>query len=501
MVHVPFMLLGLSVASSTTAYRPYAYERSAKITLFDTSNIADASDPASFECDTARPSTDISLAINTCLWSWGDFPLVNFKVNSQPKCANGAEPVTYFYPTTSCTGNPSFRSDQVTNQDYHNIYNKCLFFDSPTEWSMIFRCDKLESQAVASGNYIQAIPPNFDRNKIPVTTKASCGVVTPHSSFDCTIWKPKEPTFLPADTCLTLEGNEGRSVFINKPAICADGLAAIFESFTVRDCKSISEDDESMDVYGDDLDKACHRSYSSHVRSMRFRCDDKEQEMYEDLHPYEHEQVERLVLQEAPKSAPKEEELILHVDPNSDKQRKPIPTSAIGTQSTKNQGGKIQPYYLTDCETDQRVEKTSVKTVDTCVWTFMYKSMEIKSPAVCSNGTQALFATYRRPGCKPEDLKYLGELPEEFDDSCADISKIDSFAFICEGLPESEIGNKGSVGGFLKFVGIMLLIVVLMIALSILSCCLKGAAMMRQANELWGKIMDAFRGKEGAIQL
>jgi hypothetical protein len=287
MVHVPSLLLGLSVASSTTAYRPYAYDRSAKIALFDTSNIADTSNPASFECDTSRPSTDITLEINTCLWAWGDFPLVNFKVSSEPKCANGAKPVTYFYPTTSCTGNPSFRSDQVTNQDYHDIHNKCLFFDSPTEWSMIFRCDE-ESQAVASGNYVRAIPPNYEWNRIPVARKASAGVVTPHTSFDCTIWKPKEPIFLPADTCLTLEGNEGRSVFINKPAKCADGLAAFFESFMGPNCKNASEDDEMIDVDGYDLDKTCHVSYTSQVRSMRFRCDDKEQEMYEDLPAYKH---------------------------------------------------------------------------------------------------------------------------------------------------------------------------------------------------------------------
>ena len=113
----------------------------------------------------------------------------------------------------------------------------------------------------------------------------------------------------------------------------------------------------------------------------------------------------------------------------------------------------------------------------------MYKSIEIQSPAICANGTQALLATYSRPGCKPTDLKYLGEIPEEFTDGCADIAKIDSFAFICEGLPESEIGNKGSAGGFLKFVGILLLLLVLMVVLSVVSCCLRGAVMMKQANE------------------
>jgi len=131
----------------------------------------------------------------------------------------------------------------------------------------------------------------------------------------------------------------------------------------------------------------------------------------------------------------------------------------------------------------------------------MYNSMQVVSPAVCKNGTQALFAQYYRPGCKPEDMKSIGALPEVFTEGCADIAKIDSFAFWCEGLPDSEIGNKGSIGGFVKVVLIILLVVVLMIGLSVLSCCLRGAAMMKQANELWGYIMAMFGKKEGAIQL
>ena len=176
--------------------------------------------------------------------------------------------------------------------------------------------------------------------------------------------------------------------------------------------------------------------------------------------------------------------------------------SSLNSQSSTPQGAKIQAYWDEDCNADSgHTEAASVKAVDTCVWTFMYKSVAILSPAICSNGTQALFATYSRPGCKPGDLKYLGEFPGEFE-GCVDIERIDSFAFICEGLPESEIGNKGgSVGGFLKFVGILLLLLVLMVGLSVVSCCLKGAAMMKQANELWARIMQAFRGREGAIQL
>jgi hypothetical protein len=379
MVHVPSLLLGLSVAGSTTAYSPYGYDRPAKVSLFDSSD----------GCAAERPSTDVSLGVNTCLW--GDFPLVNFKVKRTLKCFNGAEPVAYIYPTTTCTGNPSFRSDkQVLDQEHPDLWDTCLFFGAPTEWSMIFRCDRLESQAIASGNYLQAIPPNYDSMKSPISAKASDGVVTPYTSFDCTIYKPHEPTYLPADTCLNFSGTEGRSVFIHKPAICANGSAALVESFPEPGCQKSDESDVSVSEDGLSLDKKCVGSWDPHVRSMRFRCDDKEMEKFEDLPPHQHAEVEPLIIQEAPSPAG-----VIH----------------------KAQGGKIKTYSLADCETDQRPERTSVKAVDTCVWTFMYKSMEVKDPAICANGTQALFATYSRPGCKPEDLKYLGDLPEQVDDT------------------------------------------------------------------------------------
>ncbi|KAE9363846.1 hypothetical protein N431DRAFT_432019 [Stipitochalara longipes BDJ] len=504
MVHIPSLLLGLSVAGSTTAARPYAYDRPAKISLFDPSSIAEVSNPAVFDCGAEKAFTDVSLNINTCLW--GEFPLLNFKIKTMPTCASGAKPVAFFYPTTSCTGNPSFRSDKhVGDQEYLGLENKCLASASPTtEWSMIFRCGNLESQAIASNHYVQATSPSYDLDKSSVSkSKASDGVVTPHSSFDCTIWKPKEPTYLPADTCLTLEGFEGRGIFINKPAVCAHGSVAFVDFFPVPNCEFPLIGSEGWASEGGlVLDKKCFRDDTT-VRSMRFRCNDKEMERYEDLPPYEPAEVEPLVLQEAQMPTQDDEESLPVVDsPTIEKIFKSTFGSGTSTQSTKPRGGKIQPFYLEECRTeDGRTNAASIKPVDTCVWTFMYKSMEVQSPAICANGTQALFATYSRPGCKPDDLKYLGEIPEEFADSCGDISKIDSFAFICEGLPESEIGNKGNAGGFFKFVGILLLILILMIALSIASCCLRGAAMMKQANELWARIMNAFKGREGAIQL
>jgi hypothetical protein len=409
---------------------------------------------------------------------------------------------------------------------------------------MIFRCDSLESQAVAKGYYVQAIPPNYDSYKKPAQKgpKASDGVVTPHSSYDCTIMKPKEPTFLPTDTCLTAEVSH--SIFINQPATCASGKAALVQSFAEPGCKtpiSWLGSDAFSNQYGVSVDKKCH---TTQARSIMFHCGDKEMQLFEDLPPREPKEVEPLIiLAPPPKSVIKhlEPEPVVAIDqqpegysksgvnqhgmkwskytatpfrgvhkpavavapqsttPKGGKSRKP--TTAFTPQSIQPQEGKIQPYYLKDCKNDQRSNTASVKAVDTCVWTFMYESMQMKSPAVCANGTQALFATYSRPGCKPEDITSFGELPEVYSEGCADISNIDSFAFWCEGLPSSEIGNKGSVGGLFKVLGIIILAVVLMIALSILSCCLRGAVMMKQANELWGHIMGLFGKKEGAIQL
>lgn len=500
MVHVHSLLLGLSAAGSTAAY---AFNRPAKISLFEPSDVSEASSLTSLDCGAGKPSTDINLPINTCLW--GDYSLVNnFKVTSLPTCANGAEPVAYFYSSTTCTGNPTFRSDEAAV----DVSEQCLFGSSTPEWSMIFRCERLDSQAVASGSYVQAVPPNYTM-KTPDTT-GSDGIVTPHSSYDCTIWQPKEPTFLPADTCLSFDAtgaDSGHSVFVNKPATCADGSTAVLESFQEPGCQASEGDNRhsAEQVF----DKTC---YKASIRSMVFRCADKELEMFEDLAPYEHAAVEPLLILPAPpKPSPQPP-----TRPNKAPTRPQIPegfsnfgSDAISSrpvkpftpQSGTTQSAKVQPYYLADCKTDSRRNNPAEAPVDTCVWTFMYNSLQVVFPAICANGTQALLATYAHPGCKPEDLLTLGDLPEVYTEGCADIRTIDSYAFICEGLPEKEIGNKGNVGGFLKTVGIILLILFLMVALSIVSCCLKGAAMMKQATEVWGRLMEKFGRREGAIQL
>jgi hypothetical protein len=514
MVHIPFLLMALSATGSTTAYS-YAYNREAKISLFEPAKFSETPFSTNdLDCGVGPSNsgpqavTGITLAVNTCLW--GDYFLVNnFQITSYPTCANGAKAVAYFYETTSCTGNSTFRSDQADI----DLEGRCLFGSSPEKWSMIFRCENLDSQSVSKGYFKQAIPPNYSLYKKPAVKANPVGVVTPYFSYDCTISRPKEPTFLPADTCLTLE--VGHSLYITEPVICSDGRIALVQTYNEPSCDSPSSwlgTDVFSGTYYDSIDKKCH---TTNARSVAFRCGESEIAHFEDLPEYKFKETKPLKVMPLPTFVGKKPSQT--PDTSITKPQapfgknvpwKPVPNSNLkSTPKTKlvvplnPQGATIQPYSSKNCKVDKWRETKSVKPVDTCVWTFMWESMQIESPAICPNGTQALFATYSRPGCKAEEMSSFGDLPEEYLSGCTDIGKINSMAFWCEGLPASEIGNKGSIGGLVKILLLILLIVVLMLALSILACCLKGAAMMRQASELWGRIIEMFGKREGAIQL
>jgi len=500
MVSLSSLLIALSVASSTIAYRSYAVNREAKISLFEASSVSKApsSDLTNLDCGSQLPSTEITLPVDYCLWG-DDFLVNNFKITTYPTCGNGARAVALFYSTTSCTGNPTFRSDQA-NVD---LSDRCLFGSSPDQWSMIFRCENFDSQSVSRRSFKQAIPPlSISDNKF-VSSKptATHGVVTPYFAYDCSINRPKEPTFLPADTCLTLE--VGHSVFISQTVICANGNVAFLQTYDEPRCFSPSsgpETDAFSDSYFKSIDKKCH---TTNARSIAFICNESEyMTKFEDVPRQEMKDVEPLVILAPP---PPVQKPISDSEPSSSKSQANIGdsiTSSTGSSNTplKPQGATMQAYNLKKCKSDRAIAPL-IRPVDTCIWTFMWESIQVKSPAVCPNGTQALFATYSRPGCKPSEMQSLGELPAVYSSGCAGIENIDSIAFWCEGLSPSEIGNKGSLGGLVKMLLIMLLIVFLMIALSILSCCLRGAAMMKQGRLVWDQIMELFGKREGEIQL
>lgn len=189
-------LLGfLSLLCSVTAY---AYNTHAEISLFEASPLSTAN-LTELSCTNGKFERGLRVNVDHCVY--GSYFLVNnFEITRYPTCANGAKAVAFFYATTSCTGTPTFRSDE-TNED---ISKRCLFGSSPGRWSMIFRCDNLESQAVSVRNFIHAELPAMDMDYyrgLLSKSQPTDGVVTPFTSYDCTIWRPKEPTFLPADTC------------------------------------------------------------------------------------------------------------------------------------------------------------------------------------------------------------------------------------------------------------------------------------------------------------
>ena len=157
---------------------------------------------------------------------------------------------------------------------------------------MIFRCSDFDSQAVTNRAFKQAIPPEYTP---PTTYSPADGVLTPYFSYDCTIYRPKEPTTLPVDTCLSLE--VGHTIFISQPAICANGKPAVAQTYLEESCVSPSGS------LGDELDKKCHRT---NARSVAFVCGESEMQMLEDLPAREEENVEPLAILALP--PPKEQD-------------------------------------------------------------------------------------------------------------------------------------------------------------------------------------------------
>jgi hypothetical protein len=299
MVHFTFLLWILSAASNAAAYQ-YRGNGEARISLFEPAKVSKAatSTLTELDCDPQQPSKDISLPVDSCLW--GDYSLVNnFKITTFPTCGNGATAVAFFYSSTSCTGPTSFRSDK---QDV-GILDRCLFGSSSQKWSMIFRCSEFKSHAVSKRAFQKAIPPNYTPS---TPSSPTDGVLTPYFSYDCTIYRPKQPTPLPADTCLTLD--VGHSIHIAQSAVCANGKAALVQTYDEESCSSPNSwlgTDAFSDSYFGSIDKKCH---TTNARSVAFLCHDQEIVKFEDLPKQEGKTVEQLTISELPPPPKKVEE-------------------------------------------------------------------------------------------------------------------------------------------------------------------------------------------------
>jgi hypothetical protein len=119
---------------------------------------------------------------------------------------------------------------------------------------------------------------------MPAVKPSPVGVITPHFASDCTVNRPKQPTFLAANTCLTLKINH--SLYITEPVICSDGRLALVQIYNEPNCESPSSwlgTDVFSGAYYDSINKKCH---TTDARSVAFKCSENEIEQFED--PPEH---------------------------------------------------------------------------------------------------------------------------------------------------------------------------------------------------------------------
>lgn len=484
------VLITLSAARAVCALS-FTTASVARIFLFEPADVSRGDNLTHLDCGATRPSTTVDLPTDTCLW--GDYFLVNnFQITQFPHCPGGRAAVAFFYEGTSCTGNPTFRTDQSENGSPRQIINRCLFGSSPKLWSLVFRCANLNSQSIAKGKFRKAVPPSYETSRANKPT-AQGGVLTPYDSTDCTIYRPKQPTFLDADVCLSVrEGYRLGSLHITQPVICGNGKAALAKAYEDDKCETttafLGSDIWTGDYYAS-LDKKCH---TTTARSISFPCAGGYPTPFDEVPPHRHKAVEQLVLLD-PAPVPEPEPAPEPPKPSPTREPKP-PLS---------QDAQLIGFTTKSCKASQdHSARRFAKRVDSCVSSLMYDSILIQQAAVCGNGTQALLAAYSRTGCHPEDMTALRRISGGASGTCTDTTNIDSLAFWCQGLPESEIGGtQGSVGGLVKLLLVVLLIVVVFIALAVLSCVMRGAAMMQQANRLVQRVKALFGKDEGLIQL
>jgi hypothetical protein len=489
MIKALSVLLVLLVAKAVCAFLSTGSE--ARISLFEPAKVSHADRLTSLDCRATKPSESIYLGIDTCLWS--DYYLVNnFKIAQFPFCPGGRPATVLFYEGTSCTGNPTFRSDQSHGGSPEEITDRCLFGSSPKQWSLVFRCADVDSQSISKGRFRKAVPPSYETSKINKPNSQG-GVLTLYESTDCTIYRPKQPTFLDADVCLPIrDGDRLGSIHITQPVVCGNGKAALTKVYEDEECETwtaVLGSDAWTDSYYASLDKKCH---TTTVRSISFFCGAKHPTPFDQVPPHRHEDVEQLILLDpTPEPEPEPEP---EPQPKPAPKPNPVPSSRYAL---------VTGYTTKNCTESQGLAGTVTQMeADTCVSSVMYRSLHIQKSAICSNGTQALLGVYSRPGCHPEDMTTLQALPSDYSKWCGLSTNTDSLVFWCEGLPESEIGGKqGSVGGLVKLLLLVLLIVIVFIALAVLSCVMRGAAMMQQANRLLQRIKALFGKDEGLIQL
>lgn len=239
---------------------------------------------------------------------------------------------------------------------------------------------------------------------------------------------------------------------------------------------------------------------------------------FSDLPAYKQNCVEPLLLHAAPKAVfaepeplnPKPQERIDNTRPGNNRQnnwvsvewdgskwRKKEPKTTINLPS-KPQGATISPYQGLSCS---RPEMNQNRAVDTCISTSWWKGLKVASRPMCNNMTMALVATYSSSGCRPEKMRSFGNIPRVYQTGCADISDIQSMAFVCDGLPASEIEAGASGWEIFKIFALIFGVLLLMALLVLLSIFLTGLKLMQNGMSLWEVMRRPFGTREGEIRL
>ena len=307
MVSIRAVLMALAV-KSPTVYGWTTPNTATTITLFNSAPIFPIFDHGELvkndDCSSSGPSKMIAVDVNLCLW--GDYPLASkFQINSYPVCENGATPVLIYYDGTSCTGNPNYDSRDTETP---SLVNRCLFGTATRTWSMIFRCDNFDSQAVTRNSFKQALPIYSIPERKMFSRAAKDAVITPCSLTDCTVCRPKEPIFLEVNTCFPLHMNPlVRSIWISQPAVCTNSTTALLQTYNDSNCSQVEVNvqlgaNDFSRSYFYILDRKCHTTYA---KSVAFVCNEKEElRPFKDMPKCKFKDVERLIVPDQPAEEP-----------------------------------------------------------------------------------------------------------------------------------------------------------------------------------------------------
>ncbi|TAQ91553.1 hypothetical protein B7494_g23 [Chlorociboria aeruginascens] len=233
--------------------------------------------------------------------------------------------------------------------------------------------------------------------------------------------QPKDLRTVPVDTCMT---TPGMSLAIYQAAVCADGTRAKWARFTNSRCSHGESKFEGELVDLEDLGVGtCMSSLdprNQNISSVAFWCKGFESK--------------KVVEDSKPKS--NASRAVIHV------------------------------YDEGTC-TGRSGPPRTVK-ADTC-WMLYGNSLTIDVPAICANGTRALWTTYTNHSCIAESANVTTkELADSDLQTCLDTTKIGSMLFRCEGI-SSTPSDGFQIGDFMT-PGFLVLFLLLCILFLFQSC-------------------------------